>query len=76
MSSEAAQDGVLSGTKPGHTTALPRATTPPSIPDHETPRCVGRGSYGEVWLARSVLGEYRAVKVVYRRHFEDDRPLL
>ncbi|MBX3744939.1 MAG: tetratricopeptide repeat protein [Verrucomicrobiae bacterium] len=37
------------------------------VPDHELLRPIGRGSYGEVWLARSVLGELRAVKVV--RHF-------
>jgi tetratricopeptide (TPR) repeat protein len=36
--------------------------------------CIGRGSYGEVWLARNVLGDYRAAKVVYRRAFEHDRP--
>jgi hypothetical protein len=27
-----------------------------------------------VWLARNVLGDYRAVKVIYRRAFEHDRP--
>ena len=27
-----------------------------------------------MWLARTVLGEYRAVKVVYRRAFGDNRP--
>ena len=37
-------------------------------------RCIGGGSYGEVWLARSVIGTWRAVKVVHRRTFEDDRP--
>src|SRR5437773_1377131 len=47
---------------------------PPSIPDHQLLRCIGRGSYGEVWLARSVLGEYRAVKVIHRRAFGDNRP--
>jgi serine/threonine protein kinase len=46
----------------------------PQVSDHKLIRRIGEGSYGEVWLARSVLGEYRAVKVVYRRHFEDDRP--
>ena len=47
---------------------------PPDIPDHELLRCIGRGAYGEVWLARNVMGTYRAVKVVYRRTFEHDRP--
>jgi hypothetical protein len=35
---------------------------------------IGRGAYGEVWLARSIMGEYRAVKVVYRSSFEHERP--
>ena len=46
----------------------------PVIPDHELLRRIGEGSYGEVWLARNVLGDYRAVKVVYRRTFESARP--
>ena len=38
-------------------------------------RRIGAGSYGEVWLARhEVLGTYRAVKVVYRAHFREERP--
>jgi serine/threonine protein kinase len=49
-------------------------TVPPKIPDHELLRCIGQGSYGEVWLARSVLGEFRAIKVVYRQTFEHERP--
>src|SRR5215467_7791979 len=47
---------------------------PPVVPDHELLSCIGRGSYGGVWLARSKLGTYRAVKVVYRSTFEDSRP--
>ena len=49
-------------------------TLPPKIPDHELLRCIGQGSYGEVWLARSVLGEFRAIKVVYQKTFEHERP--
>jgi hypothetical protein len=37
-------------------------------------RCIGRGSYGEVWLARSALGSLRAVKVVLRSAFDSLRP--
>ncbi|MDB6067234.1 MAG: hypothetical protein JWR26_3442 [Pedosphaera sp.] len=44
------------------------------IPDHELIRCIGRGSYGEVWLARNMMGVHRAVKIVYRKSFKDDRP--
>src|SRR6266516_1480631 len=47
---------------------------PPHIADHELLRRIGRGSYGEMWLARNVLGEFRAVKVVYRDRFEHERP--
>src|SRR5437870_13583804 len=37
-------------------------------------RLIGRGAYGEVWLARSTTGLYRAVKVVHRSAFDHDRP--
>jgi tetratricopeptide (TPR) repeat protein len=47
---------------------------PPSIPDHELLGPIGRGSYGEVWLARNVLGQYRAAKVIFRNRFVDQRP--
>ncbi len=47
---------------------------PPAIPDHALLRVIGRGSYGEVWLARNVMGMLRAVKVVHRERFEDERP--
>ena len=46
----------------------------PIVPDHELIQRIGAGSYGEVWLARNVVGTYRAVKVVYRKTFEHDRP--
>lgn len=47
---------------------------PPRIPDHELIRRIGRGAYGEVWLARNALGTLRAVKIVYRDNFKDARP--
>ncbi len=34
---------------------------------------IGRGGYGEIWLARSLTGALRAVKVVYRATFESER---
>src|SRR2546422_380998 len=52
----------------------PSIRRPPKISDHEMLRRIGKGSYGEVWLARNVMGTYRAVKVVYRNHFSADRP--
>ena len=42
--------------------------------DHELLRVIGRGSYGEVWLARNVMGTWRAVKIVRRASFDSDRP--
>ncbi len=44
-----------------------------NIPDHEVLRKIGGGSYGEVWMARGVTGALRAVKVVWREDFEDER---
>ena len=37
-------------------------------------RPIGHGAYGEVWLARNVMGALRAVKIIWRRQFESDRP--
>src|SRR5262245_62870781 len=52
--------------------ATEQAKDTPFIPDLELLRCIGRGSYGEVWLARNILTTYRAVKIVRRRAFRDD----
>jgi len=46
----------------------------PAVADHDLLRCIGRGSYGEVWLARTSMGLYRAVKFVHRKSFDDARP--
>src|SRR5262245_18368636 len=44
------------------------------ITDHHQVRRIGSGSYGEVWLARNVIGTHRAVKIVFRAKFEDSAP--
>jgi len=47
---------------------------PPAIEGYDLLRCIGCGSYGEVWLARDDAGIFRAVKVVYRKTFDHERP--
>jgi len=47
---------------------------PVSIPDHQLLRRIARGSYGEVWMARSSMGMLRAIKIVHRKSFQDQRP--
>src|ERR1022692_1583033 len=50
-------------------------TNEPSVPDYELLRRIGRGAYGDVWLARSkATGVLRAAKIVWRHTFEDERP--
>src|SRR6185369_2011543 len=45
-----------------------------AIPDHTLLRCVGKGAYGHVWLARNAVGVFHAVKIVRRRDFPGDAP--
>ncbi len=58
------------------TTGQPSWMAPvmPVVPDHELLRRIGGGSYGDVWLARTAVGTWRAVKVVFRDRFTDARP--
>ncbi len=44
----------------------------PNIPEYDLVRRIGSGSYGEVWLARTLTGSYRAVKVVRRSDFDSE----
>ena len=69
---QANADERLGSNEPGGPATASGAA--PRIPDHELIRCIGRGAYGEVWLARSVTGAYRAVKIVHRHSFDHDRP--
>lgn len=46
----------------------------PTVADHTLVRQVGKGGYGEVWLARNAIGLHHVVKMVHRRDFNDDGP--
>lgn len=49
--------------------------SPPTIPDYDLLRRIGGGAYGEIWLAQSkATAVVRAVKIVRRRSFDDERP--
>src|SRR5207247_8219294 len=57
------------------TAGLPPSTLPPaSIPDHTLVQCVGQGAYGEIWLARNVIGTHHAVKIIRRSSFKGVDP--
>jgi len=64
----------LLGSSPSISPGDAPSRPPPPIPNHQISARIGGGSYGEVWLARSVTGAMRAVKVVWRCHFSSDRP--
>src|SRR2546428_11154088 len=68
-------EAILASNSPPGAEAGRRDACPAfQIPDHELLRCIGRGSYGEVWLGRNGMGTYRAIKVVYRNSFHEERP--
>jgi len=52
---------------------MSRVPPPPIIPDHEVLRVIGRGSYGVIWLARTLTGGLRAIKVIDRANFDNER---
>lgn len=66
--------------EPGKPVAPPAADPdPPSIRDDipiadlKLLRRIGSGAYGEVWLAQTITGALRAVKVVWREDFEFEK---
>src|SRR5690349_14925591 len=53
---------------PAQGAATPRL--PPRVPHLDMLRRIGCGAFGEVWIARTVTGTYRAVKIIYRQEAE------
>src|SRR5262245_33273800 len=50
------------------------AAAPVQVPDHQLIQRIGRGSYGEVWLAKNIVGTLRAIKILFRNQFTDPEP--
>ncbi|MBC8325930.1 MAG: protein kinase [Verrucomicrobia subdivision 3 bacterium] len=48
--------------------------TPDEIGGYKLVRAIGRGAFGEIWLAQSVTGKFFALKIVRRSNFDDDGP--
>lgn len=67
---------ITPGPRPGSRPKQRDKNGPPShrddivIPDYTLIKRIGSGAYGEVWLAQSVTGALRAVKIVWREDFE------
>jgi CHASE2 domain-containing sensor protein len=69
------QDGQAVAPTPGRGQAPLAVITPaPAVPDHQLLFRVGEGAYGEVWLARDILGSFHAAKIVYRKNFPQAAP--
>ena len=71
--SNAAEARALEARTTSAAEAGPSSTA--TVPDYELLRRIGKGAYGEVWIARSrATGVLRAAKIVWRHTFEDARP--
>src|SRR5271169_4133914 len=67
----------LKGSSPAGESSVPLSPSlaAPTVPDYDLLRRIGRGAYGDVWLARSqATGALRAAKIVWRHTFEDAKP--
>ena len=59
----------------GGVTKHAEVDVPPETPDYELVNPpFGHGAYGKVWLVRNAVGEWQALKAVYRAKFDDAGP--
>jgi len=54
--------------------STPQPGQPPSVPEHQLLRRIGRGAFGEVWIGRDIIGSYHAIKLVFRDSFKEAEP--
>jgi CHASE2 domain-containing sensor protein len=52
----------------------PNPSRIPTVPNYSLIRRIGGGAYGDVWLARDLVGNFCAVKAVYRDRFPHAEP--
>ncbi len=70
-----AQASPLPGIQEAIKETLPEQPSPGiGVPDHEVLTQIGKGAYGEVWLARNAIGTYHAVKIIHKKRFNSDAP--
>jgi CHASE2 domain-containing sensor protein len=56
---------------PAH--SVPALEAPVEVPDYELIEPpFGKGAYGQVWLARNAVGQWQAIKMIFRAKFGDD----
>jgi len=67
------RDGTLIQSPEESARAAARFAVPP-VPDHRMIRCIGKGAYGEVWVAEDIIGEFKAVKIIRRAAFANQAP--
>lgn len=62
------------GDETGPAASSSSVKAPPVIPNLRLLRCIGRGAYGEVWLARNEIGVHLAAKIIRKDTFPDRGP--
>ena len=59
---------------PYGTERIPQADAMLEVPDHRLVKLIGEGAYGQVWLAKDIIGSFHAVKILRRSAFAEEQP--